>query len=88
MRELRPAGEAWWTFRAYNTAPQYGFGTEDEALRYVDHLNKDRDVNCWGVRVCAQAEVDDAHLEDGHGNTEPFNIDDALRAIAEDAEPR
>lgn len=39
--------ECWWIFKSYNTDSLYGFGTEFDAKRYVDMLNKNTIYNCW-----------------------------------------
>lgn len=65
----------WYEFTAYNSEAIYGFGTEAEAAKYCDHLNKDREIN---VYAASPAEGDDSEYCDTWNN-----LEDELAAIAE-----
>lgn len=66
--------EAWYKFTAYNTQARYGYGTEAQAERYVDLLNKGRDINVYAYAQITDAD-EIANLENGDTG---FNLDDAL----------
>ncbi len=70
----------WFAFRAYNSQTIYGFGSDDEASQYADHLNANREVNLYAPYSLSEAEATELKLED---NTEAFNLDDALQGIEE-----
>lgn len=74
------APDRWWKFGGSNLQPIYGYGTEAEADRYADYLNRDRDINCYQVDS-----VDDpdalARLDEGN---EGFAISEELDAIKGD----
>ena len=64
--------EAWYKFTAYNSQAQYGYGTEAQAERYVDLLNKDRDINVYAYKQITDAE-EIANLDKGDAG---FSLDD------------
>jgi len=35
----------WFKFSAYNTESQFGYGTQEEAIEYLEYLNEDREIN-------------------------------------------
>lgn len=41
---------------AYNTEALYFWGPEADLIRYVDHLNRDREINVYGWEAMPQAE--------------------------------
>ena len=41
---------------AYNTQALYFWGSEADASRYVDWLNRDRDINVYSARSIPEAE--------------------------------
>jgi hypothetical protein len=47
----------WHHFSRYNTAPQYGFGTPQEADEYLAKINASEDCNVWH-----RHDLDDADL--------------------------
>ena len=63
----------WYKFAAYNTETQYGYGTEKQAERYADHLNKGREINVYGFEPVTDVEQI-AEIEKGYGYG--FNLDD------------
>lgn len=68
---------SWFAFRAYNTQTEYGFGSDNEAERYCDHLNAAREVNVYAAHELSADEAAELDL-DNRG----FNLDDALAEIA------
>ena len=82
----KTAGKRWWRFSAWNTAGQSGFGTEDEARRYVDVLNREREINMWRYTEERSAERLNT-LERGR-DINGFRLDLALEGAAEDDEWR
>ena len=56
--------EHWYAFKAYNNQIAYGFGTAEEADRYTDHLNANREANHFAPRILPAAEVSQLRLED------------------------
>lgn len=67
--------EKWFSFKAYNTATMYGYGTRAEASEYQGYLNKDRTINHYSVAV-----VQDPTIINGI----EFNIRDELQAIKDE----
>ena len=61
--------ERWFVFKAYNSQRLYGFGTDDEAERYVDLLNTDRAINHYAAYP---------YEPTGHEIDDGFNIADEL----------
>ena len=39
--------ENWFAFRAFTTQTQYGYGTEQEAEKYAERLNRNRYINVY-----------------------------------------
>ncbi len=70
--------EQWFAFRAYNSQEILAFGTEGEANRYADHLNRNREINVYGAYPLTDEEVTEKNLE-SCGDT--FNLEDALSEI-------
>lgn len=52
--------EATYKFSAYNTESVYGYVTEVEADRYLDLLNKGREVNLFEMESVSLAPDEDA----------------------------
>ena len=67
--------ETTYAFTAYNTETQYGYGTEDEALKYCKFLNRDRENNCY--------QVYESDLTDEQADTLAFNLRDCLNDLAD-----
>ena len=55
-------------FTAYNTEAQYGYGTEKQAIEYVELLNKDREVNLYEYELIEISE------EEAEMRTDIFNL--------------
>lgn len=70
---------SWFAFRAYNTQTEYGFGSENEAERYCDHLNAARENNVYAAH---ELSADEAAEFDLDNRDDGFNLDDALAEIA------
>lgn len=82
--------DQWWSFRAYNSETLYGWGDEEEANRYADHLNRTREINVYSPDASMAAgnmshDENIASLESGE-RTDGINLADELAAIAEEAE--
>jgi len=75
--------ERWYAFTAYNSQAHYGFGTEQEADKYQDILNRNREVNQYHYRAMSQEEA--ARLDSGD-DTDGFRLDLALDTQAEQDE--
>jgi hypothetical protein len=65
--------ETTYEFTAYNSEKLYGYGTEDEAQLYLDHLNKDRDINLY--------EYEASDLTDDEADPLAFGLRDELLAL-------
>jgi len=68
--------EKWFKISAYNSTPYWAYGSEDEAVRFCDNLNKARDVNLFTFD-----ELDD-YVDGGEG----FSLAIALADAAENDE--
>jgi len=75
------AKSSWWRFRAYNTESRYGYGTPQEADRYCDYLNRDREINHYAAELLDDPEIE-AALEAGD-RSDGCNLDEELIAIAQ-----
>jgi hypothetical protein len=53
-----------WSFGGHNIQATYGWGTEAEANRYLDHLNRDRENNQYEARLVSDEDAKAMHLED------------------------
>lgn len=73
--------EQWFAFTAYNSQALYGFGTQDEADRYCDLINSDREINVYAAEAIEDADRV-AALESGDDQT-GFAIADELQAARE-----
>lgn len=67
-------------FSAYNSQTEYGWGTEEEAGKYCDYLNRSREINVYGYREIT--DVDEIMKRDEDG--EVINLADALNEIADE----
>ena len=65
--------ESWYAFRTYNSKNIYAYGTEQQAERYAEKINKDRDINVYGAYRVSDEEAAELKLED---STEAFNLDE------------
>ncbi len=74
--------EQWFAFKAWNSQTAYGWGTAREAEAYADHLNRGREINLYGAYEMTGEEA----VEEGLGDdrTDAVNLDDELRAIADE----
>lgn len=68
-------------FTAYNTQAMYGWGDDQEAVAYCDHLNRAREINVYSYAEITDAD-EIASLDD---SGEGVNIADALHEIADAA---
>lgn len=66
--------EKWHAFTAYNSQAQYGFGTEAQAKKHCDYLNRNRDINVYGCKALSNERVAELRLEESYGDA--FNFDD------------
>ena len=55
---MKTTNENWYEFTAYNTGDVYGYGSEEEAEKYCDLLNKDREINVYGYAVAEGKDSD------------------------------
>lgn len=78
--------EKWFMFTAYNSQAHYGFGTRQEADKYCDILNRNREVGQYGYNEITDADAL-ASLNNGD-DTDGFRLDDALAAQVEQDEWR
>jgi len=72
------AHDTWWKFKAYNTESVYGWGTTDEADKYCDFLNSDREINVFHSEEIEDDDEIIAKLESGNGGV---NLADELQEI-------
>jgi hypothetical protein len=56
--------EQFFAFKAYNTETLYGYGTAADAEEYAAALNRNREINCFGVYPLTEAEALEDNLED------------------------
>lgn len=75
--------EKWFAFTAYNAQPAYGFGTVHEADKYVNVLNRDREINQYHYR---EMSTDETVGLDSGDDTDGFRLDLALDAQADQDE--
>lgn len=71
--------EKWYKFAASNETPYFGWGSEAEADRYCDYLNRDRDINCYEVTEVLDADEQERLDE----STEACNLSDELLEVGE-----
>jgi len=57
--------EQFFAFKAYNTETLYGYGTAADAEEYAAALNRDREINCFGVYPLTHEEAEEADLLEG-----------------------
>lgn len=76
-RKKQMSTETWFAFRAYNSQAIYGFGTPEEADRYTNILNENREINVYSAHALTAAQAAELRLEDGD---EGFNLADELAA--------
>lgn len=76
--------EKWFIFTAWNSQSAYGFGTEEEAERYCDILNRKREINVYSIAEISADEDSEllAGLDSGR-DTDGFRLDEAIAAQAE-----
>jgi hypothetical protein len=74
---LDMADERWFRLAVYNANAIYCWGTYDNAERFCDHLNQDREFNLYAPHI-----VSEEKLKELEENSEAINLDDELAAIA------
>ena len=67
---------------AYNTQALYFWGTEANAERYVDWLNRDREINVYSARAIPEADWAEYESRDDVLNGEEAYWDDFMDADA------
>lgn len=72
--------EHWYEFTAYNTQKLYGYGPALAADQYVDHLNRNREINHYAAYVVPDELAAELKLE---SRTDTFNLLDELAEIVE-----
>lgn len=75
--------QTWFAFRAYNTQTLYGFGTAEEADKFEDILNADREINVYSAHPLSLEEATELKLEGPNARNDGLNLDDELRARAD-----
>ena len=73
MKTIATTELNWYEFKAYNTGAIYGYGTESEAEKYCDYLNKGREINVFGYSI---AEGEDSDYCDDWSNLEDLDLDE------------
>ena len=68
-------GENWYEFTAFNSQSHYGFGTQAEAHKYCDLINRNREVNVYHARLMS---VDETQALDSGDDTDGFSLDLAI----------
>ena len=68
--------ETWYEFWANNRESLYGYGTSNEAEKYCEFLNQDREIHLFYVDECPQEKCD--RLAE---RTDTFNLADTLAQI-------
>lgn len=63
---------------AYNTQALYFWGTEENAERYVDWLNRDREINTYSAQAIQEAEWAEYEGRDDVLNGEEAYWDDFM----------
>ena len=71
--------EHWWEFRAYNSEARYGYGDEQDAEAYCDHLNLGRDINVYAPAALTDANAEMLRLDQ---RSDTISLGDELHAIA------
>ncbi len=72
--------EQWFAFRAFNSQTLYGFGTDEQADKYAEHLNQSREINVYGAHPMTTDEAIELRVDK---RDDAFNLDDELRAVAD-----
>jgi hypothetical protein len=71
--------EQWFAFRAFNSKTLYGFGTDEQADKFADHLNQRREANRYRAYPLTTDEAIELRVD---ARDDAFNLDDELRALA------
>ena len=71
--------EQWFAFRAFNSQTLYGFGTDEQADKFADHINQSRKANVYGAYPLTIDEAIEFRVD---ARDDAFNLDDELRALA------
>jgi hypothetical protein len=65
-----------WSIGAYNTEGIYAYGTESEVDRYVNWLNRDREINLYSAESAENPnEIDEYNI---------INLADELAELSQD----
>ena len=76
---------SFYKIEAFNTAALYFWGTEEDVDRYVDHLNRNREINVYGYRAIPEDQWEEYEGRDDVMNGEEAGWDDFI-VDAEEAE--
>lgn len=68
-------------FTAYNTQAMYGWGDDQEADAYCEHLNRNREINVYSWTEITDEDEINRHDKGGEG----VNLADALQEIADES---
>ncbi len=71
--------EQWFAFRASNSQTLYGFGTDEQADKFADQLNKRRKTDVYGAYPLTTDEAIELRVDE---RDNAFNLEDELRALA------
>lgn len=75
--------EQWFAFRAWSDQTMYGYGTKEEAERYSEILNTNREAKKYGAYELTDEEATELNVDN---RTDAINLQDELRARAEAVE--
>ena len=70
--------EQWFAFRALNSQTLYGFGTDQQADKFTDHLNQRRTTDVYSAYPLTTDEAIELRVDQ---QDNAFNLEDELRAL-------
>ena len=70
--------EQWFAFRALNSQTLYGFGTDQQADKFTDHLNQRRETDVYSACPLTTDEAIELRVDE---QDNAFNLEDELRAL-------
>jgi hypothetical protein len=70
--------EQWFAFRALNSQTLYGFGTDQQVDKFIDHLNQHRKTDLYGAHPLTTDEAIELRVDE---RDNAFNLEDELRAL-------
>ena len=70
--------EQWFAFRALNSQTLYGFGTDQRADKFTDHLNQRRKTDVYSAYPLTTDEAIELRVDE---QDNAFNLEDELRAL-------